>query len=844
MSENKKKRGLFGRPQQSAGHRSEAAPPQEHAPRKKKKGRVGFIIGTVALVAVLTIAIFVGIFMTWVNTSLKGHVEVYIDELETKVSTELYYLDAETDEWVMYQTLYSDGENRIYATLDEIPQYLQDAAVAIEDKRFESHDGVDLRGTMRAIFSTLTGRGVQGGSTITQQLIKNATGDNQSTVKRKVTEIYRALELEKRYEKDQILEAYLNRICLGQSCYGVGAAARTYFGKSVTELSLAESASLISITNNPSRYDPFGGDWCREQNRERQLLVLDAMLDQGKITQSEYDAAVAEEVIFTNGYSNTGNYYGEAVVDTDELEQEEEAVTAAVQYKPRNSYFTDAMIEDVIEALMDEFGYNYKTAQDALFNKGYKIYTTQNYKYQKIAESVYGDLSNTPYTRTKSDGEVEQLQGAMTIIDPYTGYVLAMVGGTGEKVADRGWNWATSVRPCGSSIKPISTYAPALDQGIVTAASTLDDYPVLLLNDEPYPKNDNGRFQGLVPLRKALASSLNTCAVRLNLMLGTWDSYDFMTSKLGFTTLTQSDSEQVGAMALGGLANGVTTEEMAAAYGAFVNEGIYTKPRTFTRIEDSDGNVILENEIESNVAMKASTAALMNSILKGVVNGGIGSAAYFDGMTLAGKTGTTNDQRDRYFVGYSPYFVGACWVGYESNSKVYSGGVNPAAVLWGKVMSQIHEGLERKDFFSCSDLVEVAVCADSGMLATNMCEMDMRGSRVRTEWVAVDNQPTELCTMHNGGMTLDYSRDYYVDFPDVVAEDSQYVPWGSGIAGDGTVLPPSLGGDTLPIVGGDGTEGGDDVTGGDTTGEPDDDTGLPDTPPDDTGEIGHGWGGA
>jgi penicillin-binding protein 1A len=470
MSENKKRRGLFGRPQQSAGQRAEEPrQEQQHAPRPKKKGRAGKIIGTIVLVMVLTAVIFTGIFLTWINTSLKGKTEVYLDELETKVSTELYYQDAKTDEWVMYQTLYSEGENRIWIDLENIPDYMKDAAIAIEDKRFEKHNGVDFRGTVRAILSTLTGRGVQGGSTITQQLIKNVTGDNQSTVKRKVTEIYRALELEKRYSKDQILESYLNRICLGQSCYGVEAAARTYFGKSASELTLAQSASLIGITNNPSQFGPFEGEWSREQNRERELLILDAMLDQGKITQAEYDAAKAEEVIFTNGWSNTGNYYGDE--DTSALLEETEPVVA--QYTSRNSYFTDALIEDVIQALMGEFGYDYDTAQNALFNKGYKIYTTQNYEYQKIAESVFTDLSNTPYTRTNSKGETEQLQGAITIIDPYTGYIVAMVGGTGQKTADRGWNWATSVRPCGSAAKPISTYAPALDQGIITGASTI-----------------------------------------------------------------------------------------------------------------------------------------------------------------------------------------------------------------------------------------------------------------------------------------------------------------------------------------------------------------------------------
>ena len=356
MSENKKKRsGLFGRPQQSAGQ--PRADVSEQAGVSRKKGRAGRTIGTILLVMVLTIAIFTGIFMTWINTSLKGHVEVYIDELETKVSTELYYLDAKTDEWVMYQTLYSDGQNRIWSSLDTIPKYLQDAAVAIEDKRFEKHHGVDLRGTVRAILSTLTGRGVQGGSTITQQLIKNVTGDNQNTVKRKVTEIYRALELEKRYSKDQILEAYLNRIYMGQSCYGVEAASRTYFGKSVSELTLAQCASLIAITNNPSQFGPFEGEWSREQNRSRQLLVLDAMLDQEKISQQEYDAAKAEEVIFTNGYSNTGNYYGD-VVAAQATQDEPDAVETVTTYKARNSYFTDALIEDVIEALMEVVGEN------------------------------------------------------------------------------------------------------------------------------------------------------------------------------------------------------------------------------------------------------------------------------------------------------------------------------------------------------------------------------------------------------------------------------------------------------------------------------------------------------
>ena len=328
---------------------------------------------------------------------------------------------------------------------------------------------------------------------------------------------------------------------------------------------------------------------------------------------------------------------------------------------------------------------------------------------------------------------------------------------------------------------------------------------------------------------------MNTCAVSVCNALGVWESYDFMTSNLGFTTLTQDDATALGAMALGGYSNGVTTEEMAAAYCAFVNEGIYTKPRTFTRVEDADGRVVLENEIESRAAMKSSTAALMNSILTDVVSGGTGSGAYFSGMSIAGKTGSTNDLRDRYFVGYTPYYVGACWVGYESNARISSGGVNPSVALWKKVMEEIHQDLPNEKFFSCPDLVQVSVCSDSGMLATTLCETDPRGSRVRSEWVAVDNQPQELCTMHTGGHMLNYTRDYFVNFPDVVAEDSQYVAWGEPI---GTPLDGSF----WPGMGFEDGEGYYDV---DEWGNPIWIPGTPTTPgsgtePDDGGDTGGG----
>ena len=842
LSENKRRRSsspdFMGRIRQSARHieteAKEGARRVQHeaqervrnmTPQQKNGWRkAGRIIGTLLLVFVVTLTIFSGIFMAYINSTMRGKVEVYLDEFETKVSTELYSQDPDTGEWVMYQTLYLNSENRIWTDLEDIPKYLQEAAIAIEDKRFEKHHGVDWKGTTRAIVYTLFGKNVQGGSTITQQLVKNVTGDNEVTVKRKITEIYRALELEKRYEKDEILEAYLNEVFFGQSCYGVVTASRMYFNKDVSDLTLAECASLMGITNNPSMYDPTLSSWTRENNRERQLTILGAMLEQGKISQEEYDEAKAEDIVFSNGFTISGKYVGSdgTATDpepeepsTDDAESPEDEEEPAI--KGRYSWFTEAMIGDVADALVEKYGITdkvrdngttytaYEQAWDMVHGKGYKIYTTQNPKYQKIAEDVCYDLSNIPYTSsyTNSAGEQveDQLQIALTIVDPTNGYVVAMIGGAGEKQADRVWNWAVNARQCGSAIKPVSTYAPALDDGTINGASVIDDYP-MLLNGDVWPRNANWRYQGLTALHKALAQSLNTCAVRTNLAYGVDRSYEFLVNKLGFENLTYTDSQQVGNMALGGFEKGVTTEEMAAAYAAFVNEGVYTKPRTFVRVEDANGNVILENEAQSSVAMKNTTAAIINHLLQEAALNGTGYEAQFSGMHIAGKTGSTNSNKDRYFVGYTPYYSCAVWAGYEHNQRIVASG-NPCSAVFRKVMSAIHEELPDKDFFSCAGLTSVAVCADSGMLASENCALDVRGSRVYTALVAADNAPTSVCTMHTApsytvnmadsggnvttvtGSVLNYQRELIEGHDEIVVEDAFMMLGGwNGFFGD------------------------------------------------------------
>ena len=829
----------MGRLKQSARHiqqdaregarrlQHEAEERVEHMTPRQRSGwrKAGRIIGTIVLVGVLTMAIFAGIFMAYVNSALRGKVEVYLDEFEASVSTELYYQDPDTQEWVMYQTLFMNAEDRIWTDLDNIPKHLQEAVIAIEDKRFESHHGVDWKGTTRAIFRTLTGSSVQGGSTITQQLIKNVTGNNQVTVKRKVTEIYQALELEKRYEKDEILEAYLNEVFFGNRCYGVVTASKKYFNKDVSELTLAESASLVAITNNPSRFDPIRNDWTRENNRERQLLVLEAMLEQGKIDEATYEAAKNEDVVFSDGYTITGKYVGsdpDKLSPTEDTTDETDTDTAAEEEEENllpaeNSWFTDALIDDVAEALVEKLGLTdkvnsdtgktvsaYEQAVNMVYGKGYKIYTTQNPKFQKIAEDVCYDLDNIPYTASYTDSEgnksTDQLQIALTIVDPTNGYVVAMIGGAGEKRADRGWNWAVNARQCGSAIKPLSTYAPALDDGTLNGASVIDDYP-MLLNGDVWPRNFDWRYRGLTALHTALAQSLNTCAVRTNLAYGVGRSYDFLVDKLGFENLTFTDSQQVGNMALGGFEKGVTTEEMAAAFATFVNEGIYTKPRTFIRVEDANGNVILENEAQSNVAIKNTTAAIMNKLLQEVARVGTGNEAQFSGMHIAGKTGSTNSNKERYFVGYTPYYTCAVWAGYQHNQQIVASG-NPCSAIFRKVMSAIHEDLPDKDFFSCSGLTSVSVCADSGMLASENCALDVRGSRVYTALCATDNAPTTICTMHTSptytanmtdedgnvttvvGSLLNYQRELIEGHEDIVVEDAFMMVGYGGFFGD------------------------------------------------------------
>ncbi len=733
-------------------------PASSRPPRRRKPKRtpVSYVLGvlkgifltlwTVLLVGACSALIGLHFFKEYIETIVTPAVEVRAEDYTMKLSSFVYYQDKESGAWKEWQSVHGT-ENRVLVDFDQMPDYLWQATVAIEDERFFSHQGVDWLRTGRAVMNIFQGDASMGGSTLTQQVLKNMTKDNKPYINRKVREIFRALEFEKNYRKEDILELYLNTIYLGQGCYGVQTAAQFYFDKDVSQLDLAECASLIAITNNPSMYGPMydititreDGTTTtpREANKKRQGWVLDKMAevinpDTGLpyITEAQRDAAKAEVLQFSDGDTSA-----------------EEIVEKAAGKIEINSWFVDQVIRDVSADLADSLHISLEEAMERLYNSGYRIYTTLDPDIQAIAESVYEDRSNLDVTSRNG----QPLQSGITILDPYTGNIVAMVGKVGEKDRNLGWSCATARRQVGSSMKPLTAYAPALDAGVITQGSVFDNYPVQELNGSPWPKNSPNTYTGFTTVRTGVQKSINTIAVQALQSVGVEEAYRFAVENLKLNLVPEDMA--VGAIGMGGLTYGLNTVEMAAAYACFANNGIYNEPRTYLRVTrlDSAGNevTVLENEGETHVAMKETTAYLMTSMLKNAVSAGTGGQARFSGMTIAGKTGTTNDNRDRYFVGYTPYYVAAVWTGYEEPEKISYNG-NPAITMWKKVMEPLHAELPNKDFDNkpSTGLTTISVCLDSGMKPTDACRADPRGNRTASFEAAAGTGPAEACTVH------------------------------------------------------------------------------------------------
>ncbi len=678
-------------------------------------------VGTVLLVLLTTSVLLACFAAVYVQSVIMPMADLDLDSFRVGINSTLYYTDSRGQAQEL-RTLHGD-ENRVWVEYKDIPKNLINATVAIEDQRYWKHPGVDWRRTAKAILLMFTGQDIQGGSTITQQLIKNVTTYDDTTVKRKVVEIFTALECTKKYNKETILEWYLNYIYLGRNCDGVYTASYKYFGKPLSELTVAECASLISITNNPSLYDPYTNP---ENNERRKNLVLRAMYEQDYLTKEEYEQAKAQELVFSS-----------KAVDS----------PSGTDSSDVYSWYEEQVITDVTNDLAAQLGVDTGIAYNMVLSGNLSIYTCVDPKIQTIVEDIYENTDNFPWP--SSNGQ--QLQSAITVIDNNTGDVVAMVGQVGEKTGNRWRNNATAAaRQPGSSFKPLAVYAPAIELGLITPLTAVDDYPYQLLNGRPYPVNSgNAKYSGLTSVYTAVTKSTNTVAYRIiNDILTPVESFKFVEDRFHID-LKDADASAPAAMSMGGLTGGVNTRDMAEAFRTFPNQGVYTPSRTYTHVVNSDGEVILENRQDSKVSVKASTAYYMNTMLRSVVTSGTGYEAKVPNMHIAGKTGSTTSDHDRWFAGYSPYYTAVVWTGYGSPERIRSSGRNPAALTFSKVMTRVHEGLPDKEFFQPNDLVYVSYCQDSGLKAVAACKSDPRGSRVAGMYVLKEDAPTKYCDCHS-----------------------------------------------------------------------------------------------
>ncbi len=757
---------------------------------------------TVLLIVLICGAVFVGTLGDYLQEDILTEAGSWsIEDYDMERTSFIYYVDSNGDIQQLQQ-IYTTTD-RQWAALEDIPQAMIDAAVSIEDKRFYEHQGVDWITTIKACLNMFFGGDDQfGGSTITQQLVKNLTQEKSVTVQRKVMEIFRAQLFEREYDKDLIMEYYLNEIYLGRGCYGVKSAAAEYFGKELQSLTPAECAALISITNNPSLFNPYSQSVYMykgeerdgvARNRYRQLNVLSEMHEQGYLTDEEYDIAINQEMVFKEGiddidrwtvckneacgYENT-RYHFTGEGDTcycPVCGSLTSVSTSASQHI--YSWFVDAVIVDFASYLAEQDGKNWDDLDkqgrevylDRIQKGGYHIYTTLDMDVQKQVDEICNDTSNLPTIWNAT----QQLQSAIVVIDNETGDVVALSGGVGEKTDFLGYNRATQAKlQTGSAQKPVSVYAPAFESGKVTPATVFKDLPVTYADGNNWPKNDNRQYQYARTVYQGIVSSVNTISVRTLDAIGHEYAYSFAKYNFGQESLVESYETDVevksdigqAPLALGALTLGSTVQEMTAAYATFANNGVWREPRLYTKVYNSDGDLVVDNTQESRKILSEKSVNYINYCLYNAANNGTGGAAIFGGQTIAGKTGTTSSNRDRWFCGYTSHYTASVWVGYDQPEQI-NVGTNPAAQMWKKVMQPIHSGLSNDALYNGNAFRSVAICLDSGKLATDACYHDARGiNRVVTVNVYPGDEPEETCDKHismqycftGGGVATEY----------------------------------------------------------------------------------------
>ena len=740
----------------------------------------------------------------YINPSAQETAAEISKGLGLNLNSFIYAKESDSDEYTLYETI-KGKENREWVDSDKIPDTLKNAVVAIEDERFYKHHGVDWVRTIGAVKGWLLGGTQYGGSTITQQLIKNITADNDYSVKRKVNEIFRAFALEKEIDdKDRILVMYLNTIFLGYNSYGVQTAAMQYFDKDVSQLDLAESAVLAGLTNNPSIYDVYNHP---EKVKERQETILAQMLDQKMISQEEYEAAVAEEL----------NYR-----PYEEYQQE---------IKSTYSYFTDEVIKDVINDLMTEKGYSRLVAENMVYSGGLNIYATIDTKVQNALDEVWANADNFP--NTEKYGEIPQ--SAMVITDKQ-GNIVGIAGGRGEKTSSRGFSYASDARrQPGSSIKPLATYGPAMDAGIATPDTTVYDRALIQDADgNPWPMNDGKYPTGrAMTVKEGMTRSLNTISAQLLKQLTPQKSYEFMTQQLGFKLVDSRTNEDgtvqsdidLAPLALGALTDGVTVREMAGGFSTFINDGVYGGTRTYTKVTDSEGNTIMENTPNTDKGFtNVRTDYYMLDCLQNVTAHGTAYGIQLDGVETGGKTGTTTSNTDIWFCGITPKYSGAVWVGYEHNYRLDGLYGRNAAEIWLAVMQKVHAGDSGLVFDSHpQDFEEVTYCMDTGLLASGACRAAGRAATGRF-WK--DKVPTETCSHQNIENKYDFEsmgvdNYYYDDEEDDSDSDSSSsnTDTGNEDSGDGGSYDSDDSGDSGDDSGDGGDSGDDSGDSGDSGGD-------------------------
>ncbi len=721
---------------------------KRRGPVRRFFGALGRAFAIMVFIGIITGSIVVSVMALYVFNSLDDAPVVDLSNVEVNLNNTsyIYVTDPDTQEQTVVKELYS-GQNREWVSYSEIPQTVIDVTVAAEDKRFWEHHGVDWLRTIRSTLGYFGGSSrIQGGSTITQQVIKNLTGNDEVTPERKVQEIFTALKLEKNYSKEQILETYLNVAFFSNQCYGIQSASKLYFNKDISELNVAEAATLIAITNAPTKYNPlrettnedYGWGTGMEENKERRDYILGEMLEAGTLTQSEYDQWINYDV---------------QLAPREEVQATSDGMTALTDWH------TDQVIEDVITDLQTEYNYTRAYATNMVYSGGYRIYSTMDPKIQKSLEDSYANPDTFPALNND-----EYPETAAIVIAP-DGSVKGMIGGN-EKTSNRLFNRATqSQRHPGSTMKPISAYLNAFERDLITWSTTFIDEPLTLTENGKtfeWPVNYSNTYtHEPMTVQYAIQQSINTVPAQIVNILTPQVCYDTLKNKFQISTLHELDATSLSAMALGGMTTGMTLEELVGCYQVFVTGGLYVKPYTYTYVTDMEGNVVLEKDTTQVRVISEETATVLNRLLQTVVSRGTGAQANIQnqtGIVTAGKTGSSTgvkyvngvevdiDNPDLWFIGFTPYYIGGVWMGYDIQEEIYYS-TYPTPILWKNLMLPIHEGLEAKDFTYSENVKAMQYCTESGDLATENCPSTATG------WYKETYIPSS-CILHRTSSTV------------------------------------------------------------------------------------------